>query len=403
MSVNHSTYLKRGTWAVAVMGLLLPTGVCEAGAKYRVVYAFDDQNGSDGADPYASLIADKTGNLYGTTSVGGANGQGTVFEIAPDGTETVLYSFNDNSQNDGADPDGALVRDRKGNLYGTTNVGGAGGTGTVFKLAPDGTETVLHSFVDNGGSDGARPYAGLTQGASGMFYGTTTVGGAHGQGTVFVITAKGKETVVYSFNDNAENDGADPYGPLIMDNAGNLYGTTSVGGAHGQGTVFKIAADGTESVLYSFNDNSENDGADPYAGLIMDKSGNLYGTTTVGGAHGQGTVFKVAPDGTETLLYSFNDNNANDGADPYGNLLADSAGNLYGTTEVGGTDGGGTIFRLAPDGTETLLHSFQGLTDGAHPYAGLIEDRKADGKAYLLGTASCCGAGDGDTIFSIRK
>lgn len=403
MSRYYPAYTRYAALAILLLAVSVPTGFGEAAGKYRVVHAFNDQGGSDGAAPYASLIADKAGNLYGTTTKGGANGQGTIFEIAADGTETLLYSFNDSSANDGADPYGALVRDKTGNLYGTTNVGGTNGTGTVFKLATDGTETVLHSFIDNGGSDGARPYAGLIRGNAGTFYGTTTVGGANGQGTVFKVTTKGVETVVYSFNDNAANDGADPYAPLVMDGAGNLYGTTSVGGAHGQGTVFKVAADGTESVVYSFNDNAANDGADPYGGLIMDTSGNFYGTTTVGGAHGQGTVFKVAPDGSETVLYSFNDNAANDGADPYSTLLMDGAGNLYGTTSVGGADGGGTIFRLSADGIETLLHSFDGATDGAQPYSGLIEMKMADGKKYLLGTASCCGSGDGGVVFAIRK
>jgi len=392
-----------GAWAVLLLGVFLPASSGEAGGKYRVVHAFDDRNGSDGAVPYAGLIADKSGDLYGTTTKGGANGQGTIFEIAADGSEAILYSFNDNSANDGADPYGVLVRDKAGNLYGTTNLGGAAGTGTVFRLASGGKETVLHSFVDEGGSDGARPYAGLIRGSDGALYGTTTVGGARGQGTVFRITAKGAETVIYSFNDSAANDGADPYGSLLMDGAGNLYGTTSVGGAHGQGTVFRLAPDGTETVLYSFNDSAANDGVDPYGGLIMDKTGTLYGTTTVGGTHGQGTVFKLAPDGTETVLYAFNDSNANDGADPYAALLMDAAGNLYGTTSVGGADGGGTIFRLAPDGTETVLHSLDGATDGAQPYSSLVEMKVVGGKTYLLGTASCCGAGDGSVVFAIKK
>ena len=401
MAAHHRA--KYPALALLAAGFLLSASAVDAAGKYRVVYAFNDQGGSDGAVPYAGLIADKSGNLYGSTTKGGANGQGAVFRIAPDGSETLLYSFNDSSANDGADPYGALVRDGKGNLYGTTNLGGASGTGTVFRLAPDGTETVLHSFVDNGGSDGARPYAGLIRDSSGTFYGTTTVGGANGQGTAFRISTKGKEKIVYSFNDNAQNDGADPYGALVMDSAGNMYGTTSVGGAHGQGTVFEIAADGTESVLYSFNDNSANDGAAPYSALVMDKSGNLFGTTTVGGAHGQGTVFKLTPGGKESVLYSFNDSAENDGADPYGPLLLDSAGNMYGTTSVGGANGGGTIFSLSPDGTETLLHSFQATTDGGEPYSGLIEQKMADGKKYLLGTASCCGTGDGGTVFAIKK
>jgi uncharacterized repeat protein (TIGR03803 family) len=390
--------------AVAItLGVVLPFAAAEAKAPFRIVYSFNDQNGDDGVEPSSGLIADKKGNLFGTTAIGGAHGQGTVFRIAPSGTETVLYSFDDSSQNDGAGPYGSVIEDKAGNLYGTTNVGGSNGTGTVFRLAPDGAETLLHSFDDQGGSDGARPYCNLVRDKAGNLFGTTNVGGANGQGTVFKIAPDGTESVFYSFVDNGGSDGADPYAGLIMDKTGNLYGTTTEGGAHGQGTVFKLTPKGAETVLYSFDDSNANDGADPYAGLIMDKSGSLYGTTSVGGAHGQGTVFKLAADGTETVLYSFNDNDRNDGAAPYAGLFRDSGGNLYGTTTVGGANGSGTIFELSAAGTETLLHSFNSATDGGTPYGGLIEDRKADGKTYLLGTASCCGTGGDGTVFEIRR
>ena len=382
---------------VALALLTSATAVC-AKSRFSVLYPFD--GGSDGAEPYAGLLADRLGNLYGTTEAGGANGSGTAFRLAPDGTKTILHSFAGGS--DGINPYGGVIADKSGDLYGTTYRGGAHGDGTVYEIAASGTETVLHAFDDESGSDGADPYAGLVRDKPGNLYGTTSVGGAHGQGSVFRIAPDGTETVLYSFDDSNASDGADPYAPLIMDTKGNLYGTTTVGGAHGQGTVFEIAHNGSEKLLYSFDDSNANDGADPYAPLIMDSSGNLYGTTKVGGAHGQGTAFELASDGSENLLYSFNDNNANDGADPYSGLIMDGRGDFYGTTSLGGANGVGSIFRLAPDGTEILLHSFTGGPDGAIPEAGLIRDRSVGGKTRLFGTASVGGNGEG-TIFEINR
>ena len=370
----------------------------EAGTRFKVLYTF--QGGSDGAHPYAGMIADKSGNLYGTTETGGANGFGTVFRLAPNGTKTVLHSFAGGS--DGINPYAGVIADKSGDLYGTTYQGGAHDDGAVFEIASDGTETVLYAFNDQGGSDGADPYAGLVMDRSGNLYGTTTVGGAHGQGSVFRIAPDGNETLLYSFNDSSENDGADPYAPLIIDRQGNLYGTTKVGGAHGQGSVFEITSSGSENLLYSFNDSSDNDGADPLAPLIMDRTGNLYGTTSVGGVHGQGAVFEIAKDGSEKLLYSFDDGNANDGADPDAGLFMDSRGNFYGTTSVGGTNGVGTIFRLTPGGSEALLYSFSGSSDGAIPEGGLILDRSLGRKTHLFGTATVGGSGEG-TLFEIKR
>lgn len=385
--------------ALAALGLYLVSPNADAGDRFRLLYAFD--GGSDGAHPYAGLMADKTANLLGTTEVGGASGYGTVFQLAPDGTKTILHSFAGGS--DGIDPYSGVIVDKDGNLYGTTYQGGAHGDGTVYEISSGGTETVLYAFDDEGGSDGADPYAGLVMDGDGNLYGTTTVGGAHGQGSVFKIAAGAGETVLYSFNDSDANDGADPYAPLIMDRKGNLYGTTSEGGAHGQGTVFKIAPDGSETLLYSFDDSNANDGADPYAPLIMDTKGNLYGTTSVGGAHGQGTVFGIARHGVEKVLYSFNDSRQNDGADPYAGLIIDARGNLYGTTSVGGASGVGAIFRLTPDGAERLLYSFSGSSDGAEPEAGLIVGKRDGNKTYLYGTATQGGADGEGTIFRIEE
>ena len=383
--------------ALAVWALVFDTPG-EAGTRFKVLYTF--QGGSDGAHPYAGLIADKSGSLYGTTEAGGADGFGTVFRLTPDGAKMVLHSFAGGS--DGINPYAGVIADRSGILYGTTYQGGAHGDGTVFEIASDGSETVLYAFNDQGGSDGADPYAGLVMDRCGNLYGTTTVGGAHGQGSVFRIAPGGNETLLYSFNDNSENDGADPYAPLIIDRLGNLYGTTKVGGAHGQGSVFEITSGGSENLLYSFNDSSDNDGADPLAPLIMDGRGNLYGTTGVGGAYGQGTVFEIAKDGSEKLLYSFDDSNANDGADPDAGLFMDSRGNLYGTTSVGGANGVGTIFHLAPDGSETLLYSFSGSSDGAIPEGGLILDESLGGKTHLFGSPTVGGSGEG-TLFEIKR
>jgi uncharacterized repeat protein (TIGR03803 family) len=381
--------------------LFLSVSATAADAKsgFSTLYAF--QGGSDGAHPYAGLLADKAGNLYGSTEDGGADGYGTIFKLAPNGTKTTLHSFAGGS--DGINPFGGVIADAKGNLYGTTYQGGAHGDGTVFEIAADGTETVLYSFSDMNGSDGADPYAGLIRDGYGNLYGTTMVGGANGQGTVFKIAKSGKEELLYSFHDESGSDGADPAAGLIFDAKGDLFGTTTVGGAHGQGSVFEVSSKDKESVLHSFADDGGSDGAAPYAALLMDKSGSLYGTTSVGGANGQGAVFKVAPGGSETLLYSFDDNAENDGADPYSSLVMDKRGNFYGTTSVGGTNGDGTIFKISPNGQETVLYSFTGGSDGAIPMAGLVSANGRGKKNVRYGAATVGGANGEGTIFAIGE
>lgn len=369
---------------------------------FKVIYSFT--GGTDAENPAAGLVRDAAGNFYGTTGNGGTgncgNGFacGTVFKLAPDGTETVLHSFT--SGTDGAMPgSGRLLRDRAGNLYGTTIRGGGKGNcyfgcGTVFKVAPDGTETVVHAFA--GGSDGASPQGGLIKDAAGNLYGTTEYGGTgyrdctggYGSGTIFKVAPDGQEKVLHSFTGSP--DGCQPFGQLIMDAAGNLYGTTGWGGKSDCppiycGTVFKLSPDGTETVLYSFR---SHDGEIPEGKLIMDAAGNLYGTTVYGGAQGVGTVFKLAPDGTETVFYSFC-GSCSGGHSPYAGLLMDRAGNLYGTTAYGGLAncvngfGCGTVFKLAPDGTEKVLHAFTGGSDGGGPHGDLI----TDGAGHLYGTS----------------
>ena len=385
------TYKKfLGAASVALMIVIILTlmlaPVAWAASKFKVLYRFHKANGFD---TLAGLIFDAAGNLYGTTEGGGASGGGTVFKLAPnqDGswTESVLHSFNGS---DGSGPFAGLIFDAAGNLYGTTYYGGAFRYGNVFKLAPnqDGswTESVLHSF---NGSDGSGPEAGLIFDAAGNLYGTTVGGGASGYGTVFKLApnqdGNWTESVLHSFNGS---DGANPLASLIFDAAGNLYGTT-YGGASGYGTVFKLAPnqDGswTESVLHSFNGS---DGSDPEAGLIFDAAGNLYGTTEHGGASDDGTVFKLAPNQngswTESVLHRFLATGA-------AGLIFDAAGNLYGTASSGGPANGGVAFKLSPnqDGSWAYrsVHVFQG-NPALYPHGGLV----LGSAGTLYGTTYSC-------------
>ncbi|HEY6293676.1 MAG TPA: choice-of-anchor tandem repeat GloVer-containing protein, partial [Terriglobia bacterium] len=374
----------------------------------KVLYSFT--GGTDGANPYAGLVRDAAGNLYGTTYEGGAHSAGTVFEVSARGRESVLYSFTGGT--DGAYPVAGLVRDAAGNLYGTALAGGDlncsargfSGCGTVFEVSAGGTESVLHSFT--GAPDGSGPYAGLVRDAAGNLYGTTYDGGdlncgaPYGCGTVFEVSAGGTESVLYSFTGGT--DGASPAAGLVRDAAGNLYGTTG-GGGHlncsffgnsGCGTVFEVSAGGTESVRYTFT-GADGDGAIPLAGLARDAAGNLYGTTPYGGdlncnsPDGCGTVFEVSAGGTERVLHIFT--GGADGGNPAAGLVRDAAGNLYGTTLYGGDLncsnfglGCGTVFEVSAGGTERVLYSFTGGLDASLPGAGLVRDAAGN----LYGTTS---------------
>ncbi len=378
-------------------------------ATHQILHSFNP-NGVDAAYPQDGLIADTAGNRYGTTFSGGSHNVGAVFEISPrqggGWTEKVLYSF-DNNGRDGQDPEGVLILDAAGNLYGTTNTGGIHGLGAVFELTPNGsggwTETILHSFGN--GTDGASPYGGMIFDSAGSLYTTTQTGGVYDAGTVVKLSPRQgggwTETVLHNFNPNT-TDGINPEAGLVRDSAGNMYGATYYGGIHGFGTVFKLAPNGsggwTETVLHSLGNGT--DGQYPYASLIVDSGGNLYGTTVRGGIHSLGTVFELKSNGsggwTETVLHSFG--NGTDGTDPYGGLIFDGAGNLYGTTISGGIHGFGTVFEMKPNGsggwTETVLRSFAGSfheTEGANPYGGLILDSAGN----LYGTTLNGGISEG--------
>jgi uncharacterized repeat protein (TIGR03803 family) len=325
---------------------------------------------------------------------------GTAFKLAPDGTQTVLHSFGrfitPTRLSDGGILYAGVVRDSQGNLFGTTGYGPGSAYGVVFKLSPSGAETILHIFT--GPPDGLGPGGGLVMDAQGNLYGTTELGGTGycpgyyypGCGTIYKVTPSGTETILHNFT-GYPSDGTGPQGSLIFDAQGNLYGTTVYGGLYGWGTVFKLTPTGKETVLYNFG--PPPDAETPEAGLVMDANGNLFGTTSWGGTEDYGTVFKLDPTGAETVLYSFKD--GADGGTPYaGSLLLDATGNLYGTTCYGGTSRRGTIFELTPSGSETALYSFTGGADGGCPIGGLVSDSVGN----FYGTASEGGIYQGDFV-----
>jgi uncharacterized repeat protein (TIGR03803 family) len=325
-------------------------------------------NGTDGQWPIGSLVMDNSGNLYSTTEIGGASNDGTIFELAHgSGTITTLASFNGSN---GAEPWAGLVMDSSGTLYGTTRWGGAANVGTVFELAA-GSDTITTLASFSGGAAGPyRPAGALIMDSSGNLYGTTTQGGASDDGTVFELAqGSGTITTLASFDGT---DGSLTHATLITDAHGNLYGTALFGGASNDGTVFEVAnGSGTITTLASFNGT---DGSTPLAGLVMDGSGNLYGTASGGGASGAGTVFEVAAgSGKITTLASFD---GTDGQGPSGGLLMDSGGNLYGTTAGGGAAGVGTVFEVpAGSSTITTLAWFRAYPD--NPAARYVMMAKA--------------------------
>ena len=391
---------------IAFASVLLLSATGTHARPDRILYSFCAQtNCADGAHPFDSVLIDSQGSLYGTTANGGAHGGGTIFRLAPDGSESVLYSFCAKPGcADGVSPQAGLIADGSGNLYGTTPVGGANNSGVVFRLAPDGTETVLHAFA--GESDGGPPVGRLMLDKKGDLYGVG-MGGLQncfgGCGAVFRVAADGTETVRYAFCAQAKcADGELPNGGLVADEAGNIYGTTQFGGANGivaAGTVFELMAGGTEKVLWSFCARANcDDGEFPLAGLILDKSGNLYGSTTYGGSP-VGTVFRLAPDGTETVLYGFT--GGSDGGNPSTILVRDREGQLFGTTSEYGNKcprlgGCGTIFRLRPDGA---LKTFRAIEIELNGASGLAADKQGN----LYSTSPYGGTYNAGTVFAIRK
>jgi len=408
---------------LAVLAVAAVTlGSALVGAQESILFSF---NGSNGANPNSGLIADAKGNFYGTTVAGGVFGlYGTVYELSPASgggwTYSLLYEFG-NVSGDGNQPLGGLIFDAAGNLYGTTSTGGSANGGTVYELSPTGsgtwTEKVLYSLGSAVG-DGVTPKRGsLVMDSKGNLYGTAYVGGAHNVGAVFELSPGSggtwTEKVLYSFG--ASNvDGSGPKGGVILDAAGNLYGTTyGGGGVNGQGTVYELSpgtgGTWTETVIHSFNDANLVDGANPYAGVILDAQGNLYGTTYSGGGFALGAVYELSPTAsgvwTEQILHSFTGGLTNgDGDYPVGGLTFDAAGNLYGTTSAGGIPNVGTVFevsRIAGVWQERVVYTFANVqSDGSGPYDAPIFDAAGN----LYGTTSAGGSnsfGLDGTIFEI--
>lgn len=379
------------------LGLPLGAIPCAQAQTFSVIHNFT--GGSDGGNPLAGLTIDSAGNLYGTTNIGGASNAGTVFKVNVDGEKTVLYSFD--GKPDGANPESSLIMDSAGNLYGTTFAGGASGLGTVFEVSTSGTETVLHSFT--GKPDGEQPEAGLAMDAAGNLYGTTSLGGTHGNGTAFELAKNGgtwTESVLFDFSQNAT--GKIVVAGVTLDAAGNLYGATSAGGTYGQGAVFELKPSKSgwvESILHNFVDAT--DGAVPYGGLIFDNSGNLYGAAAGGGTGGGGTVYKLTPTAsgwTFTVLYNL----AGWGASgTYRDLLLDASGNIYATTHCDGVKGWGTVYELTEsDGAWTYnsLYAFTGGSDGQFSFSNLVFDQQGN----LYGTTKQGGADKYGVIFKVE-
>lgn len=406
--------------AIAFALIIVATQPVKA-QTYKVIHNFT--GGLDGGGPLGGVTMDRAGNLYGTTAYSGyGSGYGTAYQLRRLGSNWVsnaLYSFAGSP--DGADPEARVIFGPDGALYGTTMAGGSGcngqpGCGTVFKLRPSptacktalcpGTETVLYSFEDL--PDGAFPgYGDLIFDQAGNIYGTTSTGGRSHDGTVFELTRSGSgwtESLLYSF---AGDDGQTPLSDVILDNAGNLYGTTQGGGLYGVGTVFQLTysteTGWTENVLYSFQNGS--DGGFPQAGLIFDQSGNLYGATADGGSGGGGTVFKLARSGggswTYSLVYSFT---GDDGCGPVGKLVLDAAGSLWGATDCDGAYHAGSVFKLTPSNGGWIYRSLYDFCAGGYPCSdGHFSHCTVvfDAAGNLYGTTSQGGQYNGGVVWEI--
>jgi uncharacterized repeat protein (TIGR03803 family) len=358
--MNHSGKVGIRVWGVAILAVC---AVCGHAQTFTVLHSF--QAGLDGDGPWGGVALDRQGNLYGTTWAAGRYRNGVVYKINVSGEEKVLHAF---EYHQGSQPFDTPYVDANGNVYGTTEDGAS--AGTVFELFKGGRLKVLHQFLHDMPGDGYHPQTPVVQDAAGNLYGTTPYGTA-GFGTVYKIDASGVETILYNFA--GAPDGNSPAAGVILDPAGNVYGTTILGGEYGFdgfGTVFKVDASGQETVLHSF---SGDDGEQPTAGLVRDEAGNLYGTTYEGGAYHGGVVFNISPDNTFTVLHNFGEFSG-DGSLPYAGVIRDTAGNLYGTSSAGGSYFAGAVYKLDPSGNVTILHSFTGGADGSFPYAGVTLD-----------------------------
>jgi uncharacterized repeat protein (TIGR03803 family) len=394
---------------LSALTLALFTALATANAaSTNVVYSFGGEEDGEYAD--SDLAIDASGNLYGTTVLGGTFGGGSVFKLArtPNGwVHSVLYSFTGGP--DGGEPYKGVTLDADGNLYGSAVTGGSGscegGCGVIYKLTNNGgtwTQTVIHAFT--GGDDGSGPGARLTIAGHGRLYGMTPTGGAYGLGTIYETHQDGNGNwvfnVIHAFTGGADGSSGSA-GQMLLRN-GRLYGAATAGGIYGKGTVFELTPTGngewTFKTIYSFQ--GQPDAGFPYGGLVFDAAGNLYGTSYYDGAHNLGAVYKLSRravgEWKETVLYSFK--GGSDGQNSISNLVFDAAGNLYGTTSEGGL-GSGVIFQLSPatgsHWTETVVHQFAGPPDGAFAYNGMV----GDGLGNFYGATVHGGADDEGSVY----
>ena len=385
VAANHRTkfmrkqnYIKAAVFAL-VLTILLPSANAQT---FKVLHEFNGQ--SDGALPQGALLQDAAGNLFGTTFAGSPIGEGTVYKIDSSGAESVLFSFN--AFVSGSNPASALIQDQSGNLVGTAD-GGPGGAGIIYKISQQGDQRLLFSFQGGTGRNARVPSGGPVMDKAGNIFGTTLFGGngpcQFGCGSVYRLDTAGTLRVLHNFN--GTSDGSQPFGPLVRDTAGNLFGVAKSGGnlncaefpQTGCGTIFKLSK-GVLTVLHTFQGGT--DGATPQPGLLLDAAGNLFGVAAAGGNGENGLIFKISSTGTYTVLHRFT---GRDGKTPNGSLVADTAGNFFGTTQGGGVNALGTVFEMSPAGQVTVLHAFTGDLDGAFPLSGLIRDSAGT----LTGTA----------------
>jgi uncharacterized repeat protein (TIGR03803 family) len=430
--VRHRRAATHGSIA-AVLFLMAASATKSLAATLTVLYAF---NGTDGAEPLGGVAIDRAGAVYGTTSTGGITGGscgsagcGTVFKLTPPppGQTTWTRQSFEFHGTDGANPSGGLFVDANGVIYGTTYSGGSANLGTVFKLTPlDAGQTAygLASYSFSGG-DGANPEGSVFVDATGAIFGTTSAGGAAGQGTAFKLSPPGPGQSAYtpqSYSFSGGTDGAAPLAGIFVDAAGGLYGTTSSGGNGGLGTVFKFTPLSTPLQGYTiaaYNFVSANDGETPFGGVVTDSADVVYGTTFSGGVQALGTVFRLTPgqngSGYSKATFSFGGTSGSPtaGAQPSGGIVLDATGAIYGTAQQGGTGsciqvanvnfGCGAIFKLTPPGaggggySEAVLYSFTGGTDGSTPEGNLA----VDGNGALYGAASSGGSGGSGVVFKL--
>jgi uncharacterized repeat protein (TIGR03803 family) len=420
LALSCTLFTEAAILVLLLLAMSLVTTRPTQAQTFSVIHNFS--GGVDGATPDTGLTVDRDGNFYGTTYAGGSRGLGTVYRLKRSGSAWIadgLYSFTGGAS-DGAEPLARVIFGPDGSLYGTASVGsgrcGPVGCGVVFQLRPSAafcrsascpwTETIVHFFAEIP-NDGYFPSGELFLDEAGNLYGTTELGGVEA-GIVYELTPSGNgwtENILYDFSSNG---GYQPYGGLISDSAGNLYGTTQDGGLGYAGTVFRLTNSGsrwTESLPHIFQ---LADGGYPAAGLVFDQSGNLYGATTYGGSDGAGVVFELSPSGaswTYSVLYTFTGqdgcpDNEYIGAGPWAALTMDPAGNLYGTTRCDGANRMGSIFKLIPSGggwAFTSLYDFTGGGDGAYPLSNVIMDASSN----LYGTASAGGSQGHGVVWKI--